>query len=93
MAQAARVGDPAGHPGTVSGPGVTSVLIGGKPAAVQGTNHTCAMPPEVGPHSPSPISRGSSTVFIGGNQAARVGDTAGCGSPIVAGEPTVLIGG
>jgi len=36
MAQAARVGDPAGHPGTVSGPGVDSVLIGGKPAAVQG---------------------------------------------------------
>lgn len=93
MAQAARVLDPTGHPGTIAGPGVTSVLIGGKPAAVQGTNHTCAMPPDAGPHAPSPISRGSSTVFIGGSQAARVGDTAGCGSPIVMGEPTVLIGG
>ncbi len=93
MAQAARVGDRAGHPGTISGPGVNSVLIGGKPAAVRGTSHTCAMPPDAGPHPPSPISRGSSTVFIGGSPVARVGDTAGCGSPILAGEPTVLIGG
>ncbi len=92
MGLAARVGDPTGHPGTITGPGVTSVLIGGRPAAVQGTNHTCAMPPNAGPHPPSPISRGSTTVFFGGSQAARVGDTAGCGSPIVMGEPTVSVG-
>lgn len=93
MPAAARVGDSAGHPGTITGPGVTTVLIGGRPAAVQGTNHTCAMPPTAGPHPTTPIAKGSSTVFIGGRAAARVGDTAGCGSPIVAGDFTVLIGG
>ncbi len=93
MAAAARVGDPTGHPGTIGGPGVTSVLIGGQPAAVQGTMHTCALPPNAGPHAPTPISKGSTTVLIGGQGAARVGDTAGCGSPIVSGETTVIIGG
>jgi len=36
---------------------------------------------------------GSSTVLICGKPAARVGDTAGCGAPIVVGAFTVLIGG
>jgi len=31
-------------------------------------------------------------VLIGGMPAARVGDMAGCGAPIVMGEPTVLVG-
>ena len=92
MPPAARVGDPTGHPGQVAGPGVPTVLIGGKPAAVTGTLHTCAMPSPAGPHPTSPLGKGSATVFIGGKPAARVGDLAGCGAPIVLGALTVSIG-
>ncbi|MEE9128627.1 MAG: PAAR domain-containing protein [Phycisphaerales bacterium] len=92
MPPAARVTDPTGHPGIVTGPGVPNVLIGGLPAAVLGDTHTCAFPPPP-PHPPSPIAKGSATVLIGGRPAARVGDMAGCGAPIVMGMPTVLIGG
>lgn len=93
MPAAARVGDPTNHPGAISGPGVTTVLIGNMPAAVQGTPHTCAMPPLAGPHPPSPITKGSATVFIGKMPAARMGDMTGCGAMITAGLPTVQIGG
>jgi uncharacterized Zn-binding protein involved in type VI secretion len=93
MPSAARVGDPTGHPGTVTGPGVPTVLIGGQPAAAQGDMHACSMPPTAGPHPPSPFSKGSLTVLIGGRGAIRVGDMSGCGAPIVSGCPTVVIGG
>lgn len=93
MPPAARVTDPSGHPGIITGPGVPNVLIGGLPAAVVGDIHTCAMPPLAGPHPPTPIVKGSFTVLIGGRPAARMGDLAGCGAPIVFGLPTVLIGG
>lgn len=89
MPAAARTSDPSGHSGTL-GPGEPTVLIGGRPAATVGTAHTCATPG----HPPSPLAPpGSSSVRIGGRPAARVGDLAGCGAPIVAGCPTVLIGG
>jgi uncharacterized Zn-binding protein involved in type VI secretion len=90
---AARVGDPTGHPGTIAGPGVPLVLIGGMPAAVLGDNHVCSFPPPAGPHPPTPIVKGSATVLIGGRPAARMGDLAGCSAPILMGMPTVLIGG
>jgi len=93
MPFAARVGDPSGHPGVITGPGVALVLIGGMPAAVQGDLHTCSMPPVAGPHPPTPIVLGSFTVLIGGRPAARMGDMSGCGAPIVMGCPTVEIGG
>ncbi|MCL4853990.1 MAG: PAAR domain-containing protein [Bryobacteraceae bacterium] len=93
MPPAARVTDPTGHPGMISGPGVPNVLIGGLPAAVLGDLHACAMPPTAGPHPPNPIAAGSATVLIGGRPAARMGDMTGCGAPIVMGLPTVLIGG
>ncbi len=93
MPPAARVTDPTGHPGIITGPGVPNVLIGGLPAAVVGDMHTCAMPPLAGPHPPTPIVKGSVTVFIGGRPAARMGDLSGCGAPIIMGMPTVLIGG
>lgn len=93
MPFAARVGDPTGHPGVVTGPGVATVLIGGVPAAVVGDMHACSMPPVAGPHPPSPIMLGSFTVLIGGRPAARMGDMSGCGAPIVMGCPLVEIGG
>jgi uncharacterized Zn-binding protein involved in type VI secretion len=63
------------------------------PAAVVGDMHACAIPPLAGPHPPTPIAKGSATVFIGGRPAARAGDIAGCGAPILLGFPTVQIGG
>jgi uncharacterized Zn-binding protein involved in type VI secretion len=92
MPPAARVGDPTAHPGAVAGPGVTTVLVAGLPAAVQGDIHSCAFPPPAGPHPPTPFAAGSVTVLIGGRGALRMGDLAGCGAPIVAGAPTVQIG-
>lgn len=93
MPFAARVTDPSGHPGLITGPGVPTVLIGGLPAAVVGDLHSCAIPPPAGPHPPTPLVKGSLTVLIGGRPAVRLGDLAGCGAPIVFGLPTVEIGG
>ncbi len=93
MPFAARINDLTAHNGVVSGSGVANVLIGGFPAAVAGdarTVHICGLTP---PHSPSLFPVGSTTVFIGGRPALRVGDIAGCGAPIISGMPTVLIGG
>lgn len=92
MPPAARVGDPTGHPGVITGPGVATVLIGGMPAAVVGDMHACSFPPPP-VHPPTPLVKGSATVLIGGRPAARMGDMAGCGAPIVMGAPTVMIGG
>jgi uncharacterized Zn-binding protein involved in type VI secretion len=92
MPPAARVGDPTGHPGVVTGPGIPTVLIAGAPAATVGDLHTCSFPPPA-VHPPTPIAQGSATVLIGGKPGARLGDVAGCGAPIVAGAPTVMVGG
>jgi uncharacterized Zn-binding protein involved in type VI secretion len=71
---------------------VITVQIAGKPAAVAGDMHSCAMPPTAGPHPPSSFAKGSVTVRIGGRAALRVGDVAGCGAPIVSGATTVQVG-
>jgi uncharacterized Zn-binding protein involved in type VI secretion len=92
MPPAARVGDTTGHPGSITGPGVATVIIGGRPAAVLGDMHACAFPPPAS-HPPSPFTKGSGTVLIGGRPAVRLGDLAGCGAPVVLGAFTVLIGG
>lgn len=72
--------------GPIMGPGMPTVLIGGQPAAVVGDMCTCVGPPDV-------IVKGSATVLIGGKPAARLGDTTAHGGSIVAGCPTVLVGG
>ena len=95
---AARMGDATAHGGVIT-VGFPTVLIGGQPAARMGDMHTCPMatpgtPPV--PHVGGPITLGSATVLIGGQPAARMGDMATCTGPpdsIVAGCPTVLIGG
>jgi len=90
MPAAARVGDPTGHGGVIGGPGVPSVLIGGRPAATVGTPHTCGTPL----HGASVLNGpGAVTVLVGGRPAALVGDLAACGAPVTSGCPTVLIGG
>ncbi|GAA2254333.1 hypothetical protein GCM10010145_22970 [Streptomyces ruber] len=104
MPAAARTGDPTSHGGVVATPppgaaqAVARVLIGGRPAAVVGSLHTCPMPPHalLGPANvivPDPTSLVRGQVLIGGLPAARARDRTACGAMIVTGAPNVLIGG
>ncbi|MBF35799.1 MAG: type VI secretion protein [Crocinitomicaceae bacterium] len=99
MPAAARVTDmhqcPMQTPGVppiphVGGPilpsGPPTVLIANLPAATVGCNCVCVGPPDS-------IIKGSSTVMIEGKPAARMGDSTAHGGSIVAGCPTVEIGG
>lgn len=92
MPPAARVGDVSNHGGTIVGPGVPTVLIGGMPAAVAGDMHVCALPPNVHQPTASPFPMGSATVLIQSKPALRVGDVCGCGASAAVGSPTVIIG-
>lgn len=92
MPAAARVLDPTSHPGLLS-QGSPNVLIAGMPAVRVGDLHVCLMPPLAGPHPPSPMAKGSATVLINGLPAVRQSDVSGCGAQVLAGAPTVLIGG
>ncbi|MFH8838459.1 PAAR domain-containing protein [Streptomyces sp. NPDC017868] len=104
MPAAARTGDPTNHGGVIATPppaaarAVATVLIGGRPAAVVGSLHACAMPPHLalGPANvitPNPAGLASGQVLIGGLPAARARDQTACGAMIVTGAPDVLIGG
>lgn len=97
MPPAARMSDmhvcpmvnPGGVPhvgGTVLSPCVPTVLIGSLPAAILGDMCVCSGPPDS-------IIKGSSTVLIGGKPAVRMGDSTAHGGSIIAGCPTVIIGG
>ena len=91
MPAAARLGDVSTHGGTLTGPGVPTVLVGGTPASVAGDLHACVIPT---PHPPvTPFPMGSSTVLIGGRPALRTSDACGCGAMAADGAPTVMIGG
>lgn len=89
---AARVGDSTATGDTLIGPGIPTVMIGGKPASVMGDQI-------VGAPCTGSITVGSVNVQIGGKPAARV--TSNCvgvnakGDPssttVAVGEPTVLI--
>lgn len=70
--------------GPITGPGVTTVLIEGMPAAVVGDIATCVGPPDA-------IAKGSSTVLIGGRPAARQTDLTSHGGSIAAGCKSVMI--
>ena len=72
--------------GPIIGPGCPTVLIGGVPAAVVGDMATCAGPPDT-------LIKGSATVMFGGKPAVRMGDPTAHGGTVVAGFPTVMIGG
>lgn len=92
MPAAACVGDLSTHGGTITGPGVATVLIGGLPAAVAGDLHACVLPPNSHQPTVSPFPMGSATVLIGGRPALRVGDACLCGAASAVGNPTVMIG-
>ena len=92
MPAAARVGDTSTHGGTISGPGVATVLIGGMPAAVVGDMHICALPPNAHQPTVSAFPSGSGTVMVGGVPAVRTTDACICGAMAAVGAPTVMIG-
>jgi uncharacterized Zn-binding protein involved in type VI secretion len=72
--------------GPISGPGASTVLIGNLPASVVGDMAVCVGPPDS-------VVKGSATVMIMGRPAVRIGDTCAHGGTVVAGFPTVMIGG
>jgi uncharacterized Zn-binding protein involved in type VI secretion len=97
MPRAARISDmhtcplinPNGSPhvgGPILPPGCPTVLIQGLPAARVGDMATCAGPPDS-------IVAGSTSVYIGGKLAARIGDPTAHGGLVAAGSAIVLIGG
>lgn len=92
MPPAVKLGDATNHGGTVTGPGVPTVLVEGAPAIVQNDQHVCVIPPPAHAPTASPFPIGSLTVLIGGKQAIRVGDTCLCGAAALVGAPTVIIG-
>lgn len=92
MPAAARVTDTSNHGGSIIGPGVPTVLIGNKPAAVAMDTHVCAIPPNTPHLTVSIFPMGSTTVFIGGKPALRISDACLCGAAAAVGEPTVIIG-
>jgi uncharacterized Zn-binding protein involved in type VI secretion len=95
---AARIGDmhvcPLATPGVppiphVGGPiiqGAPTVMTGFMPQARVGDMCICVGPPDV-------IAKGSTTVMVCYMPAARLGDLTVHGGTIVAGCPTVMIGG
>jgi uncharacterized Zn-binding protein involved in type VI secretion len=91
MPAAARVGDVTNHGGTIVGPGVSTVLIGGQPAAVAGDTHVCSLPPNGHQPTSSIFPSGSVTVLIGNKPALRTTDACICGAMAAIGAPTVLI--
>lgn len=93
MPAAARVGDSSTHGGVITGPGVATVLVGGKPAAVAGDVHICSLPPNAHAPTASPFVMGSTTVTITGKSVVRVSDPCSCGAMAAVGEPSVLVGG
>lgn len=95
MPAAARVNDPHSCPlssplphvgGVITGPGAATVIIGYQPAAVFGDSCTCASGP------PNAVTGASSSVQVGRQYPARVGDATFHGGTILAGDPSVLIG-
>ena len=72
--------------GPILPPCCPTVMIGFLPAARVSDMCVCVGPVDV-------IAMGSTSVMIGGLPAARIGDPTAHGGVIVAGCPTVIIGG
>lgn len=91
MPSAARVGDTTNHGGTITGPGVATVMIGGMPAAVAGDMHVCSLPPTGHQPTLSSFPSGSTTVMAAGRPVLRTTDACICGAMVAVGAPTVII--
>jgi uncharacterized Zn-binding protein involved in type VI secretion len=91
---AARITDQTMHGGVIV-VGCPTVLIGKKPAARVGDNHTCPMASGPVPHVGGPLVMGAWTVLVGGPPVSRIGDMLVCVGPpdsVMLGESTVLVG-
>ncbi len=84
MKPAARITDM--HTCPMVTPGVPPIPHVGGPINTVGSQAVCVGPPDV-------VALGSFTVLLSNKPAARMGDMTGHGGVIVAGCPTVLIGG
>lgn len=71
--------------GPIVGPCAPTVLTGGLPQARVTDMAQCLGPPAT-------IIKGSATVIVSGQPAARIGDLTNHGGTIVSGLPTVIIG-
>jgi len=93
----ARVGDQtSGHgpypPNVLAGPGASTVMLEGKPAALVGDG---TVSPCIAPNSPvltGTIIQGSPTATAMGKPIARIGDMLSCGCMITGGGGTVGAG-
>ena len=100
MPPAARLADICtGHecfPPRANVEGSKNVFVNGMPLHRQGDGWSvhCCTHPEVthGCHG-SVLAVGSSTVYINGKQAGRIGDPVACGGNVATGSPNVFIGG
>lgn len=91
----ARMGDmhkcpqgtgPTAHEGgPVVGPCVKNVLMGGQPVAVVTDQASCSGATDT-------ITKGTTTVLIGGRGVARMGDPTAHGGVIIKGLPSVVVG-
>lgn len=87
MPPGARAGDPMAHGGSITN-GSPNVLTNGIPAAIAGVSQA---PCSIHPGS-QVVTKGSGTVFINNQPAARAGDVLSCGAAVSAGSPDVIIG-
>lgn len=95
MPPATRLGDICtGHgcyPPRPNDQGSLNVFVNSLPWHRQGDHwvtHCC--PP---PCHDSVLGFGSSTVYVNGKQAGRIGDPIACGSVVATGSPNVIVGG
>jgi uncharacterized Zn-binding protein involved in type VI secretion len=72
--------------GPIVSPGAPTVMVSMLPAATLGSTCVCVGPPDA-------VVKGSATVLMSSKPAARMLDTTAHGGTIVAGAPTVLVGG
>jgi uncharacterized Zn-binding protein involved in type VI secretion len=99
MAAASRLGDlSTGHicfpPTACISTSATKTYFNGILAQKQGSrfnSHRCGKTTHAG--SQRATSSGSSTVFIEGARAVRIGDSIACGDTVAQGSPNVQIGG
>ena len=100
MPSAARLNDICtGHecwPPRPSIEGSPNVFVNGRPLHRQGDGwdvHCCTHPDC--PHGchKSILASGSSTVFVNGKQAGRIGDPVACGGNVATGSENVFVGG
>lgn len=79
-----------GAPPSVAAAWSPNVFANSKNVVRQGDAFTVhSIPP---PHGRN-VSSGSSTVYVNGKQAARIGDPLSCGANIATGSSNVIVGG